>query len=57
LTGDVELTVEGNKLIIHSAHSPRQGWEAQFAVMAEQADDQLLDEAAPTQRGGEEWAW
>jgi antitoxin MazE len=57
LTDDVEMTVEGNKLIIHSAHSPRQGWETQFAAMAEHGDDRLLDEVAPTQWDGEEWTW
>jgi SpoVT / AbrB like domain. len=44
LTGEVEMTVEDDKLIIHSVHSPRQGWENQFAAMAENGDDRLLDE-------------
>ena len=44
LTGEVEMTVEDDKLIIHSVHSPRQGWEHQFAAMAENGDDRLLDE-------------
>ena len=57
LTDDVEIIVEGNNLIIHSAHSPRQGWEAQFVAMAENDDDRLLNEAAPTQWDGEEWTW
>ena len=38
LKGDVEMTVEGNKLIIQSAFAARKDWEAQFAAMAEQGD-------------------
>ena len=57
LTDDVEMTVEDNKLIVHSAHAPRQGWEDQFAALSEQGDDRLLDEASPTQWDGEEWTW
>lgn len=34
LTNEVEMTVEGNSLIIHTAHSPRQGWEIRFKSMA-----------------------
>ena len=57
LTDEVEMVVEGNKLIIHSARLPRQGWDAQFASMAEQNDDQLLDQMTPTQWDEEEWTW
>ena len=57
LTDDVEMTVEGNRLIIHSLHSPRQGWEMQFKAMAERGDDQLLNKSIPTQWDEEEWAW
>jgi antitoxin MazE len=48
LTDEVEMVVEGDKLIIHSARLPRQGWEAQFAAMTEQNDDRLLDPMTPT---------
>ena len=39
LTGDVEMTVEGNKLIINPLRPSRQGWGAQFAAMAEHGDN------------------
>jgi len=55
LTDEVEMTVEGDKLIIHSIHSPRQGWETQFIAMAEHGDDHLLDETNPTQWDEDEW--
>jgi antitoxin MazE len=57
LTDEVEMVVEGDKLIIHSARIPRQGWDAQFAAMAAQRDDQLLDPVPATQWDEEEWTW
>jgi antitoxin MazE len=57
LTDEIEMMVEGNKLIIHSARHPRQSWDAQFAAMAENGDDQLLDETLPDQWDEEDWTW
>jgi antitoxin MazE len=57
LTDEVEMKIEGNKLIIAAARHPRHGWEAHFADMAEQGDDRLLDETPPTQWDEEEWTW
>jgi antitoxin MazE len=57
LTDKVELKVEGNQLIIHSADSPRHGWGDHFAAMARQGDDQLLAETTPTQWDEDEWTW
>jgi len=57
LTDEVEMTVEGNKLIIQAFRHPRQDWEEQFAEMAKHSDDQLLDEAPSTQWDEEEWTW
>lgn len=55
LTDEVEMMVEGDKLIIHSAQRPRQGWDAQFAVMSEMGDDHPLDPILPTQWEEAEW--
>jgi antitoxin MazE len=57
LTDEVEMMVEGNKLIIQPSRKPRHGWEKQFANMAEQGDDRLLDEPASTPWDEEEWTW
>lgn len=57
LTDEVEMMVEGDKLIIHSARLPRQGWDAQFAAMVEQGEDRLLDQTIPTEWDAEEWTW
>jgi antitoxin MazE len=57
LTEEVEMTVEGNKVIIQASRHLRQDWEDRFAEMAKQGDDQLLDEAPPTRWDEEEWTW
>jgi antitoxin MazE len=57
LTDQVEMTVEGNRLIVRSAHRPRAGWKASFAEMAERDDDQMLDNSLPTQWDENEWIW
>ncbi len=57
LTDQVEMTVEGNRLIVHSAHLPRADWITRFAELAEKGDDQLLDVAVPTHWDKDEWTW
>ena len=57
LTDEVEMTVEGNKLVIQSARHHRQGWEAKFVEMAQHGDDHLLDESVPTSLDESEWIW
>ena len=57
LTEEVELSVEGDKLIIRSVHQPRLGWETHFARMAKVGDDQLLEDITPTRWDEEEWIW
>ncbi len=57
LSNDVELLVEGDKLVIHSARKPRQGWEAAFKAMSSQGDDQLLDHEITTWWDEKDWTW
>ncbi len=57
LTDEVEMTVNGDKLIISSARSVRQGWDAQFAAIAEQGDDHLIDETTSSEWDEQEWQW
>ena len=57
LSDEVEMLVEENKLIIQGARTHRQGWRAQFAFMAEQGDDRLLDQVDTTQWAEAEWTW
>ena len=57
LIDEVEMKVDGDKLIIHSSHSPRHGWDDHFATMAREGDDRLLVETTPTQWDEDEWTW
>jgi len=57
LVDEVEMTVEGNRLIVHAARQPRAGWAVRFAEMSAKGDDRILDEAAPTQWDEDEWTW
>lgn len=57
LVDEVDMKVEGNKLIIQASRNPRQGWEEQFANMAKNSDDPLLDEITPAEWDAEKWTW
>jgi len=57
LSGDVILTVEDNRLIIQSAHKPRQGWDIKFQSMSTLKNDRLPDELIPTQWDEDDWQW
>jgi antitoxin MazE len=57
LTDDVEIALEGNKLIIHPIRLSRQDWGNQFAAMAEQCDDHLFDPTPATHWEEDEWTW
>ena len=57
LTDEVEMTIEDDCLIIRSAHQPRLGWDVQFAGMAENGEDQLIEGHLPTRWDAEEWKW
>lgn len=57
LTDEIEMTVEGNQLIVRAARQPRAGWAARFAEMAKKGDDHLLDESISTQWDENEWTW
>jgi antitoxin MazE len=55
LTTDVEMRVDGNKLIIQSAQQMRKGWGTQFAAMAAHGDDQQLVQGSTSQWDEDEW--
>jgi antitoxin MazE len=43
LSGEVELHVSGNTLVLAPVHAARAGWADAFRVMAERGDDALVD--------------
>lgn len=53
----VELTVEGNTVVIAPARKPREGWEKSFSAMAEAGDDELLWPEFPNEFDEKEWTW
>ncbi len=57
LSKDIEMTVQGDKLIIRSARKPRQGWELAFKEMSTQRDDRLIDQDSSTAWDEKEWTW
>ena len=54
---DVEILVQRGQLVLRPAVHSRRGWEEQFAAMAKQGDDTLLDEPVSTQWDRSEWKW
>ena len=44
ITGELELEVQDNQLIIRPATHARAGWAEQFQRMAANGDDSLLDD-------------
>ncbi len=59
LSGEVELEVQPDRIVIRRAARPRQGWAEAFQAMAERGDDALLDAEgiAGAAWDEEEWAW
>lgn len=59
LVEEVELELQEERIVIRSAGKARQGWEEAFRAMAEQGDDELLDEAMVSQTDWDEaeWEW
>ena len=57
LSDEVELRVEGHKIVIDAAPRPRQGWEEAFGTMAERTDDRLVDPETLTAWDRTEWEW
>jgi antitoxin MazE len=55
LTDEIEMMVEGNRLIVNAARQTRAGWAERFAEMVEKGDDHLLDGAVSTQWDENEW--
>ncbi len=47
LEDDIEMFVEGNRLIVSPVRRARAGWGSSFKIMAELRDDRAID--------GEEW--
>jgi antitoxin MazE len=59
LPEEVEITVEGQSIVIRPAKKPRTGWAAAFRQMTRRGDDTLLDGFSPSLSNWDEneWEW
>ncbi len=60
LSGEIEMILDDNQIILRSADETRQGWDEAFENMAAQGDDQLLDQPEieqPSPWDSTEWTW
>jgi len=57
---DLDLKVEGDKIVIRPFRRPRQGWVEAFKKMHEKGDDRLLDseiELSSSSWDQDNWEW
>jgi antitoxin MazE len=56
ITGDVEIEVEKNQIIIRPVKNAREGWDAAFKIMAEKGDDEpIIDDSISNLWDEDEW--
>jgi antitoxin MazE len=56
LSGDVELVIHPDGILLRNAQKPRSGWDAAFKAMAENEDDETF-EGVTTSFDKKEWQW
>ena len=56
ITGEVDLELHPDGILIRNAQKPRSGWAEAFKSMAENEDDDLAD-APATRFEKKEWQW
>ncbi len=57
LSGEVELVVHTDGLLIRSAKRPRGTWETQFKAIADHDDDHPLQPGPDGKFDSKEWKW
>jgi antitoxin MazE len=57
ITGEVELELSEDGILIRNISKPRSDWEEIFKSLAENDDDEPLDPNAPTVFERKEWQW
>jgi len=56
MTGEVELELHPDGILIRNLHRPRTGWAEAFKAMAENEDGELI-ESGGTRFERKEWQW
>ena len=57
ITGEVELEVHPDGILIRNTQQPRSGWDDAFKQMTENDDDELVDGHSRTAFEKKEWQW
>jgi antitoxin MazE len=57
ITGDVDVKLHPEGILIRNAQMPRAGWEDAFRTMAENEDDELIGGDVSTKFETKEWQW
>ena len=57
ITGDVDLELHPDGILIRNAQKPRAGWAQAFKAMAENDEDDLAGSGAATTFEKREWQW
>lgn len=57
LSGEVELVVENESIIIRPSRTPRSGWDEAFAEMAECREDGMLEQEVILDHSFDETEW
>lgn len=57
ITGDVNLELTEEGILIRNISKPRTGWEQAFRELAENDDDSPLEETGSTAFETKEWQW
>lgn len=57
ISGEVDLELHPDGILIRNAQKPRSTWEQEFEAMAENDEDEMLDAHSPTAFEKKEWQW
>jgi antitoxin MazE len=57
ITGEVDLELHADGILIRNAKKPRAGWDDAFKAMAENEDDELIGGDASAKFEKKEWQW
>lgn len=57
ITGDVDLELHPDGILIRNAQKPRAGWDEAFKSMADEEDDDLTDGSPSADFDKKEWQW
>ena len=57
ITGEVDLELHPDGILIRNAQQPRSEWDVAFKAMAENEDDEMADDGTSTKFEKKEWQW